>query len=109
MLGLCDLLQQPQCSPNGLSRFLGLPQWFFQLQRRMFSILNRSYAFARLDAPNEKRTLPPGCNMSCSRPLVCFLCSQTRLTDLSYHSNWLATLAQSMDLECVVFNAVPNA
>ncbi|CAE7241849.1 unnamed protein product [Symbiodinium sp. CCMP2592] len=60
VLGLCDLVQQPRCSPNGLSRFLGLLQWFFQLQRGMFSILDRSYAFARLDAPNEKRTLPPG-------------------------------------------------
>ena len=45
--GLVGLLKEPRASPRGFAAFLGLLQWFFQLQRGFFSILAECHEFAR--------------------------------------------------------------
>lgn len=60
--GLLACLVQLLCvacvSPYGLAAILGVVQWFDQLARPMFAILDHSYAFARLPKPNTPQHLP---------------------------------------------------
>ena len=55
LLVLSDLLEHSTCSPRALSKVLGILQWFCLLQRGMFSIFDKVYAFAQRepsDSPN---------------------------------------------------------
>jgi hypothetical protein len=56
--GLLALLVRPVVDPGTFASMLGLLQWFFQLQRPCFAILNEAYAFASLEPQGFARHLP---------------------------------------------------
>ena len=61
LLAVCDLLERKAGSPQAVNSALGVLQWFYLLQRGMFSILDRVYNFVQQEPANDPRPLP--CNL----------------------------------------------
>ena len=58
LAAIIELLLRPYTSPFGLAAVLGVVQWFDQLDRPLFSVLDKAYGFTRLPLPNTLQKLP---------------------------------------------------
>ena len=59
-VALLDVCVQGKASPSGLSRALGVEQWFCLLNRPMFSIFDLVYEFVRREPQDDLQPLPEG-------------------------------------------------
>ena len=57
-VGLMDVLDKGWASPKGLNGLLGLVQWFCLLQRPVFAVFDKVYAFVRKEPALKPRPLP---------------------------------------------------
>ena len=53
-----DLLHNPNASPRGVLRLLGVWEWFVLLQRSMFSIYDAVYSFSRKTPEHQTAAVP---------------------------------------------------
>jgi hypothetical protein len=59
LAAIVELLRFGKVSPYGLAALIGVAQWFDQLSRPLFAILDTVYAFTRLPRPTVAQELPP--------------------------------------------------
>ena len=80
LAALCELIQRRSASPLGLAAVLGQIQWFDQLARPLFSILDETYTFARRSRPKTMQALPIQCVQELKLVAALALCWEADLT-----------------------------